>query len=215
MPGTIQSDKEGRGNTRDKHSLPSWAWFSNSMKLLASLHPKPPYMVSFAQSISFIHPPGLSRPLHSPYPTKSGDIILWYPVISLVIWSMTLNFLVFTNTTEIVYLTYIFVISPGPSTVSEHKRHSRIFCLFMQMYVYICACAFTVYEYAYINTFVHVFMFLQVNRCMHMYSSMNTCMQCWVPECIHSHEYTCHVSIHSSGPSVTALTSWRPLEAGP
>lgn len=109
------------------------------------------------------------------------DMILW-------LWTFW-----YYNTTEIVCLTYTFsVISPGPSTVSgTQKAVKNILLIYADVYVYICTCAFTVYEYVYINTFVHVFMFLQVNRCIHMYSSMDTCIQCWVPECIHSHEYTC------------------------
>lgn len=100
----------------------------------------------------------------------------------------------------------------------------NILLIYADMYVYICAGAFTVYEYVYINTFVlvYIFMLLHVNRCIYMYSSMDICIQFWVLECIHSHKYTCVylcactcVYIHSSGPSVTALTSWRPLEAGP
>lgn len=94
------------------------------------------------------------------------DMILW-------LWTFW-----YYNTIEIVYLTYIFsVISPGPSTVSgTQKALKNILLIYADVYVYICACAFTVYEYVHINTRVYILMFLHVNRCVHMYSSMDTCI---------------------------------------
>ena len=71
----------------------------------------------------------------------------------------------------------LIFLSPGPSTVSgTQKALKNILLIYADVYVYICACAFTVYEYVHINTRVYILMFLHVNRCVHMYSSMDTCI---------------------------------------